>query len=883
LTVGPFLWRPRSEDGWPLIVIVLLPLLVALPQLVGLFKADPMLYVAGLSQKLRPGYLSGYPYIDPSSGFYTQALGRLAADQWLRGVVPWWNSYTGMGMPLAGSYNPAVFSPLTMLLLLPNGMVWRHLALQILAGWGSYGLLRQIGLAPLAALTGGLLFAQNGALAWFAHTPPDPGVFLPWVLLGIERAVARAVLAQPHGWRLLGIAMGGMLVAGFPETAYICGLFALVWAALRWMQCPAGCRLGSAWRLLLGCAVGLALAAPQILSFLEVLLFSFVGGHAGAFAHLALAPRASLPSLLAPYAYGPIFAYPQWAPLDAVWGNIGGYVDIMELALAAYGLWHRRDALSWMLCAWVVLTIAKTLGIPPVAEWWNLVPGISMTAFYRYATPTWEIAIFILAAFGIDALSGAVAQRRGPVLAASAVLVVGIGFLLAYAARLWPLEPIADLHKWMLVSAAWAMITGAFAVSLLVWSPRRWRARATAALLVLDATLMFAIPTLSTPRDGTIDMAAIGFLRRNLGLERFYTLGPIAPNYGAYFGIASINHNYIPVPRLWVDWVIARLDRGIDPVLFIGYRRSDPNQPSVAQELRRNLASYEEVGVKYVVAPAGGNPFIEAISPPTLDHDNRPLALMPGQSAQGVIPPGALASRVQIGALGVLIGTYGNTADGWLNVTLCTSGQCVCGSAGLAGSHDNAIFWMALTHPLVISASSAVTYTVAHQAGTKPVALWAYPTNVSQSLTGPEGRISGFGLQLQLRETQSTILAQHIYGDQLVEIYQLPAPKPYFETPGRSCVLQPQSRTSVIADCAMAAVLVRRELFFPGWEASNDGKSTPIAKQGGLFQSINLPAGHSTVTYHYAPPHIIWAWLLTGLAIIVLAIASMAHAKRPQY
>jgi hypothetical protein len=836
---------------------------------------------AWMVEKLRAGYLAGLPYIDPSSGFYTQALARLAIDQWLRGIVPWWNSFSGVGMPLAGQYNPAAFSPLTMLLLLPNGMAWRHLALQILAGWGCYGLLRQIGLARVASLTGGLLFAQNGALAWFNHTPPDPAAFLPWLLLGIERAVTRAQLKEPHGWRLLAIATCMVLLAGFPETAYICGLFALVWSALRWMQCPPGCRSGAAWRLLLGCGVGVALAAPQVLPFLEFLPLAYVGVHTGAVAHAALAPLAVIPSLLAPYAYGPIFAYNQWPPLDAMWGIIGGYTDVIELALAAYGLCHRRDPLSWMLCAWIVLAIAKTFGVPPVAEWWNLVPGMSITAFFRYSQPTWELAIFTLAAFGVDALSGAGPQRRGPVLAAGAVLVVGIGLLLAHGARLWPHEPFAELHTWMLVSAAWAIITSVFATCLLVWSPRRRRAQAIAVLLVVDATVMFAIPTLSNPRGGTIDTTAIGFLQRNLGLERFYTLGPIAPNYGAYFGIASINHNYIPVSRLWVDWVIAHLDRGAEPYRFTGNFTRDPSQPSVAQELRRNLAEYEEVGVKYVVAAAGENPFLGTISPPTLDQGNRPLVLTAGQSAQGVIPPSVLVSDVHINALGVLIGNYNNTADGWLNVALCTSGQCVRGSAGLAGSHDNEIFWVPLSQPIAVAAHSAVTYTILHQSNTKPVALWAYPTNVSQSLTGPEGRISDFGLKLQLRERQA-ILAQHVYGDELMNIYQLPAPKPYFETPGSSCVLQPQSRTSVIADCAMAAVLVRRELFFPGWEASNNGKPTPIVQYDGLFQSINLPAGHSTVAYRYAPTHIKWAWLLTGLAMIVLVIPSLVRIKRPK-
>jgi hypothetical protein len=141
-------------------------------------------------------------------------------------------------------------------------------------------------------------------------------------------------------------------------------------------------------------------------------------------------------------------------------------------------------------------------------------------------------------------------------------------------------------------------------------SPRR-AASAIAAVLVIDAVLMYAIPTLSNPRAGEVNMPAIDFLRDNLGLQRFYTLGPIQPNYGAYFGIASINHNYLPVSRRWVDWVSANLAKTPDSVVFNGEFATAPGQPTAADELRRNLHNYEWVGVKYVVAPGHFHPFTE--------------------------------------------------------------------------------------------------------------------------------------------------------------------------------------------------------------------------------------------------------------------------------
>jgi hypothetical protein len=49
-------------------------------------------------------------------------------------------------------------------------------------------------------------------------------------------------------------------------------------------------------------------------------------------------------------------------------------------------------------------------------------------------------------------------------------------------------------------------------------------------LLAGDAFVLFAFPELSAPRSVTIDRSPIAFLQRNLGLGRFFTLGPLQPS-----------------------------------------------------------------------------------------------------------------------------------------------------------------------------------------------------------------------------------------------------------------------------------------------------------------------------------------------------------------
>ena len=101
-----------------------------------------------------------------------------------------------------------------------------------------------------------------------------------------------------------------------------------------------------------------------------------------------------------------------------------------------------------------------------------------------------------------------------------------------------------------------------------------------------------------------LEMGSVEFLRRNLGFQRFYTLGPIAPNYGSYFGIASINYNDLPVPERWARYVTTEVDDNTVDLFFTGYSRVRANGPTAAENLLRNLRHYAEVGTRFVVVPA---------------------------------------------------------------------------------------------------------------------------------------------------------------------------------------------------------------------------------------------------------------------------------------
>lgn len=83
-TIRRFLKR---HDLRPLLVVGFV-LLANLLYVTNFFNANPMNLRSGLINYLKPGISQGQYTIDPSDGFYAQALGHRAAVDAARGNVP---------------------------------------------------------------------------------------------------------------------------------------------------------------------------------------------------------------------------------------------------------------------------------------------------------------------------------------------------------------------------------------------------------------------------------------------------------------------------------------------------------------------------------------------------------------------------------------------------------------------------------------------------------------------------------------------------------------------------------------------------------------------------------------------------------------------------
>ena len=69
------------------------------------------------------------------------------------------------------------------------------------------------------------------------------------------------------------------------------------------------------------------------------------------------------------------------------------------------------------------------------------------------------------------------------------------------------------------------------------------------------------------------------------------------------------------------------------------------------------------------------------------------------------------------------------------------------------------------------------------------------------------------------------------------------------------------------------ASLAFRRPYFPGYEASLDGRSLPVGSYQGLRPTVSLPPGsHGRVTLRYRPRAVVWGAALAALSLLGMVI-----------
>ena len=440
---------------WPLLVLVLAPLIALWPGLTGL-AVGPFDQIRQMAPWNGPKPTQPWDVLMADSVLQSHVWRTMVLDAWGKGQLPLWNPYEFAGTPLlANSQSGGFYPPHIVLGLLhfPAGLAgfllaWFHLAL---AGVGTYALVRQLGGSKPAGLTGGLLFLLSPfMLGWTPLSSVISTVaWIPLALACVAAGDRRSLVA-------LAACVGMMLLAGHLQFAAYGVMAIVLFAIVRlFSSSPQGWSVEdqseatgdeersetkhfNARRLmgaLLALVLGFALAAPQLLPVLSYSKESHRRNTPSEEGYQAYLGTSLKPFELANLAHPMALGSPR-EPVDvggtavaAYWPALakqGGNFTESAITLGAVGLgllfaapWRRRE--TWGLAAIGGLALLLALGTPLNRLLYFFVPGWSSTG-----SPGRVEVLFVLCACALAGLAVDRITERKAQIAAGAGLLVGL-------------------------------------------------------------------------------------------------------------------------------------------------------------------------------------------------------------------------------------------------------------------------------------------------------------------------------------------------------------------------------------------------------------------------------------------------------------------------
>lgn len=387
---------------------------------------------------LAPGYRS----LDPTMSDISQFLhpyAIFAAREIRAGRFPLWNPYAFAGVPFFAHPHSAVLFPLTALgyvLPLTTALTLAAALKLAAAGVAMYWCLRGLSLARAGALVGALAFQLSGPMVgWLLWPFSSTMIFLP-LLFGLAERLRGAPGTRPVAMIAVTVALD--LVAGYPQGAFQDVVAATAWTLMR--AAGAGAPMALLLRWTGGVTLGAALAAIQIVPFLEYLRESAILAYRAQWTPTVTVPfRATLTALM-PYFFGRGAEYVGDWHLSIVLVFVGvGPLVLLPIAVIA----GRRRPEARFFIGLALVAAAVSYGMPIVSDVAAL-PVMSLMRNLQLA----HLAVFAvcaLAAIAIEETSRTGAARwTAAAVKVWAIVLVWIGLAAVISldesrqAKLWP-------------------------------------------------------------------------------------------------------------------------------------------------------------------------------------------------------------------------------------------------------------------------------------------------------------------------------------------------------------------------------------------------------------------------------------------------------------
>lgn len=534
------------------------------------------------------------------------------------GIFPAWNPNAYSGTPFYANAQTAILSPFNIplwLLPLNYGIAFSSWLKLWLGGFGTYLLVRELKLGFWPGVLAGvsfLLCAFN--VVWITfETLPAVAVMMPWALWSGERIVCRRRQGDVIA---LAVVTALVIAAGHPETAVQTLVGTFCYMAIRALTIPGVPRRKRVKGLTLGVA---GLAAGTLLSAVTLIPVLKAGlGTPGAASRIggqSTLPWSALKTALFP-AWWEIRTLPLPGPAN--YNERTFYVGAAALLLACTAMISRerwREKLPLVLLA--TIGVAAAFGLP-VIHWVTAhVPPLNRATTARMLL-WFELAVPVLAAFGLQALIDAPRRQRTAWMILAAAAAVALLATVAVDPSMHEIRTTLnhlrtgrsyeDPKIISMTSIGWWLIFTALVGVVLVLFRSSGYTRLAAVAIVLVATvdlLHFAHgyqPMLAAAEATPASTPAVEYLQRHAGAGRIVGIGNTLTNdYDMVYGLHDARGYDPPQPsyRYFRLWQLANPSQ----------IATQPFQLLAVSPVGLTVMSM--LGVRYVIAAPGEPPLRE--------------------------------------------------------------------------------------------------------------------------------------------------------------------------------------------------------------------------------------------------------------------------------
>jgi len=510
-------------------------------------------------------------YVAPYLDITTQMLPwwNLSKEIIRSGHFPFWNIFSGNGLPLMANMQSAVFFPLTWLFYVFNvrwALLLYSFAKLFLMGFFTYLYLKELKLNYYVSLIGAVMFAFCGAnVIWFLWPLTSVILILPLSFFVIERYFNTNGIKTAL-WLAPITALG--LFAGHPQTFFYIFLTIYVYTVFKCFT--SGLAIRQALKELAIISgfyfLGLLMSAIAVLPFLEYLKLSANLNYRAGFAEnpFYLQPLMFITNLI-PDFYGNTGVKNFSYLLVPNYGEVAlGYIGVSGLILSLFSFGKKIRKEIVFFAAMSLLVLALIYHAPVIYFLINKLPGFSLNYNNRLLY-VWTFFLTVLACFGLQNLiDGKISVKRvNYTWLGFGIFGLGLIAINRIVTKSWNFAHNLDWHTvslWqdVMIAAFLANVAIAYLVTKKILSPNKIASSPDKApaprnnMLIVLFILIFIetgihgmiFTKTSTPANFYPSEPALNFLagQYKINQGRVFTYGDnLLPNIGTWYGIDELN------------------------------------------------------------------------------------------------------------------------------------------------------------------------------------------------------------------------------------------------------------------------------------------------------------------------------------------------------